>query len=346
MARNIKIALPNYGKQEVGFINILGVFAKNAGRATPIAYNTDGDKRQNIIALLNYVEATDPFVIHDKQGLGFLNISTTEQGIDVFKQEIDKDGNALTSLELVAKNLRSYKFRDYNVSNHRNYRYFIYLSPTEQSPTEQSPTEQSPTEQKDKKIIYKTSFDIYTDWQQWSITELHPTDESMKTFTANPEDVWLFNLNIDSGAQAQNVSFNEVQTLGVYPRISQGKGNYVSGSVSCLLGSDVISVGEALKRVLSLSDAGYLEMRKYSSSITSNQRVDMLKAWRKLVASKNPKLLKDREGQSFLVSLSNSTNKPMDAARLQPNTINFNWTQIGTLDGVTIVGTFDDNLSI
>ena len=330
MARNIKIALPNYKGQSVGFINILGVFAKNAGRATPIAYNTDGDKRQNIIALLNYVEATDPFVIHDTQGLGVLNISSKEQGIDVFKQEIDKDGNTLTSLELVAKNLRSYKFRDYNVSNHRNYRYFIYLSPTEQPPTEQ----------KDKNIIYKTSFDIYTDWQQWSITELHPTDESMKTFTANPEDVWLFNLNIDSGAQAQNVSFNEVQTLGVYPRISQGKGNYVSGSVSCLLGSDVISVGEALKRGLSLSDAGYLEMRKYSSSITSNQRVDMLKAWRKLVASKNPKLLKDREGQSFLVSLSNSTNKPMDAARLQPNTINFNWTQIGTLDGVTIVGTF------
>ena len=331
MARNIKIALPNYyGKQNVGFINILGVFAKNAGRATLIEYDADGDQRQNIIALLNYVEANKPFVIHDKQGLGFLNISTTEQGIDVFKQEIDKDGNALTSLELVAKNLRSYKFRDYNVSNHRHYRYFIYLSPTEQPPTEQ----------KDKKIIYKTSFDIYTDWQQWSITELHPTDESMKTFTANPEDVWLFNLNIDSGAQAQNVSFNEVQTLGVYPRISQGKGNYVSGSVSCLLGSDVISVGEALKRGLSLSDAGYLEMRKYSSSITSNQRVDMLKAWRKLVASKNPKLLKDREGQSFLVSLSNSTNKPMDAARLQPNTINFNWTQIGTLDGVTIVGAF------
>ena len=340
MARNIKIALPNYGKQKVGFINILGVFAKNAGTATPIEYNTYRDQRQNIIALLNYVEATDPFVIHNKQGLGFLNISTTEQGIDVFKQEIDKDGNALTSLELVAKNLRSYKFRDYNVSNHRHYRYFIYLSPTEQPPTEQPPTEQPPTEQKDKKIIYKTSFDIYTDWQQWRITELHPTDESMKTFTANPEDVWLFNLNIDSGAQAQNVSFNEVQTLGVYPRISQGKGNYVSGSVSCLLGSDVISVGEALKRGLSLSDAGYLEMRKYSSSITSNQRVDMLKAWRKLVASKNPKLLKDREGQSFLVSLSNSTNKPMDAARLQPNTINFNWTQIGTLDGVTIVGAF------
>ena len=91
MARNIKIALPNYKGQSVGFINILGVFAKNAGRATPIAYNTDGDQRQNIIALLNYVEATDPFVIHDTQGLGVLNISSKEQGIDVFKQEIDKD---------------------------------------------------------------------------------------------------------------------------------------------------------------------------------------------------------------------------------------------------------------
>ena len=54
--------------------------------------------------------------------------------------------------------------------------------------------------------------------------------------------------------------------------------------------------------------------------------------------SSNPKLLKDRAGQSFLVTISNSTNKPMDAVYRQPNTISFTWTQIGTTEDVEIVG--------
>lgn len=326
MVRNIKIGIPNT-KQDFKFINLIDTVEVGGGsKVEKIGYDSD-KAREVAVALLNYIDVTEPIVISRNQGLGILKAGDKNQALDVFKQEIDKDGNPLTALEPVAKELQNYHFRDYNISNHRRYRYFIYLSQKNSLEDEQG-----------NRVIYKTSFNAMTNWQEWSITELHPKDGSMKIFTVSPEDVWLFNLNISTGEQSQNITRNEVQTLGAYPRISQGKSNYIKGSVSCLLGKDVISLGEALKNGFDVTQGGYVEMRKYIDSITSNQRVDMLKAWRKLVMSSNPKLLKDREGQIFLVTLTDSNNKPMDNVRFQPNTISFNWTQIGSLDGVTIVG--------
>ena len=326
MVRNIKIGIPN-NKQEFNFINIIDKAEQGNGSVVgKIDYNSDKAK-EVAVALINYVAATTPISIEPNQGLGILKAGSKNQSLDIFKQEIDADGNPLTTLEPVAKELQNYSFKDYNISNHRRYKYFIYLSQKDPVKNDENQV-----------VIYKTDFTVSTNWQEWSITELHPVDNTMNSFTASPEDVWLFNLNISTGEQSQNITRNEVQTLGAYPRISQGKANYIKGNVSCLLGKDVISLGEALKNGFDVEHGGYIEMRKYINSITSNQRVDMLKAWRKLVMSSNPKLLKDREGQSFLVTLSNSTNKPMDSVKFQPNTISFNWTQIGTLDGVTIVG--------
>lgn len=327
MIRNIKIGIPN-SAQGFKFINVTDNFSPNeAGKESTLISYDDEANRESAVALINYVAATTPIVIAPNQGLGILKAGSKNQSLDIFKQEIDADGNPLTTLEPVAKELQNYSFKDYNISNHRRYKYFIYLSQKDPVKNDENQV-----------VIYKTDFTVSTNWQEWSITELHPVDNTMKSFTASPEDVWLFNLNISTGEQSQNITRNEVQTLGAYPRISQGKANYIKGNVSCLLGKDVISLGEALKNGFDVEHGGYIEMRKYINSITSNQRVDMLKAWRKLVMSSNPKLLKDREGQSFLVTISNSTNKPMDSVKFQPNTISFSWTQIGTLDGVTIVG--------
>ena len=327
MIRNIKIGIPN-SAQGFKFINVTDNFSPNeAGKESTLISYDDEANRESAVALINYVGAATPIAIEPNQGLGILKAGSKNQSLDIFKQEIDADGNPLTTLEPVAKELQNYSFKDYNISNHRRYKYFIYLSQKDPVKNDENQV-----------VIYKTDFTVSTNWQEWSITELHPVDNTMKSFTASPEDVWLFNLNISTGEQSQNITRNEVQTLGAYPRISQGKANYIKGNVSCLLGKDVISLGEALKNGFDVEHGGYIEMRKYINSITSNQRVDMLKAWRKLVMSSNPKLLKDREGQSFLVTISNSTNKPMDSVKFQPNTISFSWTQIGTLDGVTIVG--------
>lgn len=299
--------------QTIGFINILNGSKVTEGKPEEISYENE---TINNVVLLNYTGDE----LDRKFGKAYMTGSETSP-VDVFKQEISIDSNGkvipITSLSLVGKNVSNYHFSDYNISNGRHYRYKIYLSQNSSS-----------AENKKQKIPYIAA-DLKTCWQMWSITELHPTDNTGTSFTASKDDVWLFNLNLSSGEQQQNISRNEQQTLGTFPKYSQGMSNYVSGSLSCLLGVDVFPA------------RGYVEERRYSSNITSNQRVDMLNQWRKIVYSKNPKLLKDREGQKFLITITSATNSLMDAVRNQPNTINFSWTQLGSADDVTIIGTFD-----
>ena len=64
----------------------------------------------------------------------------------------------------------------------------------------------------------------------------------------------------------------------------------------------------------------------------------MLQEWRKIVASKNPKLIKDRKGQAFIAQVTSGSNKPTDHIGYQPDKINFSWTQIASLDDTIITG--------
>ena len=260
----IKIPYANY-KENEGLI-LLNYTVKNTHSTTP------GDEEQKEIRSERERGMAIPW-------------AGSDYTVDIFKQETDRAYNRadetlpqpITSLQLVGKNLSKYSFTDYNISNNRNYRYKIYLSKSGET------SDDSTGEIGEKKTIGALEVYTSTKWHQWSITELHPKDNTYKNFEASPEDVWLFNLNVETGEQTQNILRNEQQTLGRYPKFSQGKLNYVSGSVSCLLGSDVFPMSYFIKNGITPLDGGYLEFRKYASNVTSNQRVDMLRDWRKLV---------------------------------------------------------------
>lgn len=333
----IKVSKPNkdmpeftsFVGQKVGFINVLSDNGQAAG--TPVSKPEkvlyDAEDIDSVICLIDYYHwstANRTYTI--EQGYAPSRSSSVDSASSVFKQEIDDDGNALTRFYPVDTEIVNFKFRDFNVSNNRRYRYVLYPFDMFGDATSSSI----------EKAVTETP--IITNWQGWSITELHPVSGNAKKFTASADDVWVFNLNVDTGEQSQNISRQEQQTLGQFNRYSQGKLNYISGSVNCLLGSDVLPASYIIKNGKTINEGGYQEIRKTDKTPTSNERVDMLLAWRKLVMSSNPKLLKDRAGQSFLVTISNSTNKPMDAVYRQPNTISFTWTQIGTTEDVEIVG--------
>ena len=309
--------------QTVRYVNIFNG-DKIPTTSLPMAY--DATDKSKAVVLLNYKKLTNSETgkteIKEEEGYSTVRGSDTLT-LDVFKQEIDRipakgepEPEALTSLELVAQGLQQYHFKDYNVSNGRKYRYVIYPGQTDAN-----------------KEVQKLTADVPVNWDYWSLTELTPIDGSWKNFTASSDNVWLFNLNVETGEQAQNIARNEQQTLSTYSRFSQGKMNYVSGSVSCLLGRDVIPAYLAK----SADEAGYQEKLWNDRVLSSNQKVDMLLAWRKFVFSSNPKLLKDRFGQSFIVTLTQSSNKPMDNVRRQPNTISFSWTEVASLKDVTII---------
>lgn len=245
------------------------------------------------------------------------------------KQEItDFDYTPLTKLMPVDTGINTVFINDYNVGNNRIYRYVLY-------PLTAATSEEF--------VKSRYSF-VFVNWSGWSITELHKSKEDPYLYLVeSPNDTWIFNLNVDIGEYTQNIVRNEQQTLGQFNRYSDGRTNYVSGSVNCLLGRDVLpaSYEQINKYSTTLSDGtysshttvvntgGYAEGRtNISGNETSNTWADMMIAWRKFVKSPNPKLLRDRSGQIFIVTINSSSNSLLPSAGRQPNQISFTWTQI------------------
>ena len=317
----VKNPVIKHRNQTVHYLNIFN--GETAPIKLPMPYSTE-DKTSAVV-LLNYEKyPKDSENLEIKESEGYTTVRGSDSLVlDVFKQEVDKiptstneDVQTLTNLEPVAENLEEYHFKDYNTSNGRKYRYVIYPGQSDVN-------------------VEKIEKYVAVNWDYWSITELEPVDGNWKKFTASSDNVWLFNLNVETGEQTQNITRTEQQTLGTYLRYSQGQANYVSGQVSCLLGRDVVPANLAK----SYEESGYQEKLWNDRILSSNQKVDMLLAWRKFVFSGNPKLLKDRFGQSFIVTITQSSNTPMDTVKRQPNTISFSWTEIASLKEVTILET-------
>lgn len=328
--------------QKVHFFNMIEGYKLTESVPEELAYNRNSD---NTIALLNYRAFTEGSLqISEQQGWGALkgvDSSVAGLAVTIFRQEIGFDERGeevpLTIFRPVDTYVTRFHIRDYNVANNRYYKYIIYPS-------------------NENKPLTAVSATVLTGWSGWSITELHPVDSSMKRFSVTSDDVWLFNANVETGEQVQNIAISQQQTLGTFARYSQAPQNYISSSVSCLLG-DVLPASYVRKKTAynvknektglyeTRADfrlqqvGGYKETAGTKIAISSNDKVDMLMAWRKILASGNPKLLKDRKGQSFLVMLMENSNKPMDNVASQADTISFSWVQIGTLDDVQIVDT-------
>lgn len=325
--------------QRVHFINI--VEGQNVATTTPKQLLYKEAAAEEAIALFDYVSypffEKDPNVVDswggtptishgDVKQYGYAAIrQSNDMIVSIYRQEIGIDAYGkeveLSNPVPVTTGLTQFHVKDYNVTNNRWYKYMIYPY------------------SKDA-VLYSREATVKTKWWGWSITELHPVDGEMKRFTCTSSDVWVFDLNVETGDQTQNIVVSEQQTLGTYPRFAIARQNYISGNVSCLLGQMLPANYVINKQTERLeNEGGYREQLPFSASISSNDRVDMLKAWRKVVHSGNPKLLKDRKGQSFLIVINESSNKPQDSIQNQPDVISFTWTEIGSADGIRVIDT-------
>lgn len=174
----------------------------------------------------------------------------------------------------------------------------------------------------------------------WSLTGLTETASSVegtptikKTYVADINNIWLFKFGLDTGSETQNLARSEIQTLGQFPRYSQGLLNAASGNISCYLGSEVIPFDPC---------EGYSErlwpaIGDPNATQSTNQGVAMLKAWKAFAYSKGPKLLKDMKGQSWIVQMESPTCTTNNYIVGHPTQISFSWKQIASVDGATII---------
>ena len=121
---------------------------------------------------------------------------------------------------------------------------------------------------------------------------------------------------------------NEINTLGQFNRYGHGLRNTLSGSVSCYLGSEIVP----------LSKIGYIERMPYARNqpISTNDANTMLLLWRQFAYSKNPKLLRNLKGESWIVQITESSNTTNNFIHNYPDTINFSWKQIEKTDTAII----------
>lgn len=249
-------------------------------------------------------------------------------------------------------------FYDFNVRNDRSYQYIIYPGEAPWAPGQTEGETPQTFANFNGKLCHLFSFydtlqhyilprggvqyadsngsPVAVHWPYWSIVELTPESLDVDApivkakYKVNPEKIWLFKYSFDSGQQTQTFSKDEFQSMGQYPQFGYGATNYSSGSVSALLGQEIVPA----------SKNRYVERLAKSriSPLSTNERAEMLKAWYDFCSSPNPKLLRDIKGQSWIVQVTSNTTTPQNFVYQQPETISFQWKQIGSTQGAIIYG--------
>lgn len=187
---------------------------------------------------------------------------------------------------------------DYGVTNNKTYKYYIF--------------------KEDESAISEAvvSNDVSTCWWDWSLIDIIPsTSEKGLYYTTG--DIWKFNLNISSAAKTQTLNNTTYNNLTRFPKVSSGKLNYSTGSLTCLLG-DV--------------------QRTTNSLVEYIEPSTMLDEWNEFCADGNIKLLKDRKGNAMLVMVTGTSSQTDDVTREQTNTITFSWVEVEDIDNITIIG--------
>lgn len=323
---------------------------------------------RSIIGLFNFenVESNGK-IITTAAAQGISNDDQSLYSISIYKKEIWYNRETGKPMEqdvwtpVVLENA-SGTIRDFNIGNNRYYKYVFRLVENKIGGN----------------VEYQSGIivPIKTNWQGWSITELHETDDP-KVFTAAPKDVWKFKYNISNGAQTQNVAKTQQETLSRYPIFSHGVKNAIGGSVTCLLGREMINADYTNKEWVYEQDpntsepnfiwrenngpfenlGGYRErlgrVQNFCSTnpdylsasvlgfrnLTSNEEVDMLDKWRGVCYSGNPKLLKDQKGQTFIIQITDPSNTTNESWEKMPEEISFSWIEIADAKDCRIIQT-------
>lgn len=203
----------------------------------------------------------------------------------------NKDGNRLYFVKSVDVSTTS--IIDYNISNKITYQYYVF-------PITSSTVGGS---------MY--SDEIIPCWWNWSLTGLLPTTTD-GLYYADTDNIWIFKGNISSGSITQNIDKTIYQGFTKYPKISVGNRNYVSGTLTCLIGSMV--------------NASY-----------STETLARFKNFLSFIKSEGKKMLKDPKGNVYLVDTTENTFSIEDVISDQPVSASFNWAEIGDLSEFSII---------
>lgn len=184
-----------------------------------------------------------------------------------------------------------------------------------------------------KRLFANEEKPVYVQWDAWSLAELDEVDPTTlvkdpnircpfvkSAYKVDLDKIWLFRYDAEPGSQSINITKGEITTLGKYTKFSTGALNAESGEMTAWLGSEVVPGYRN----------GYIERRRSTiwAPVATNEAAAMLAAFRAMVVSDKPKLLRDRKGRSWIVQVSGGSTSTMDNIVGTPSKISFSWKEI------------------
>lgn len=201
------------------------------------------------------------------------------------------------SLTFVAKIPASqYKIIDFNVLNGNEYQYTIFAE----------------TENYISAPLEQLGF-VKASWWNWSLVGLQESDTD-GLYYADSENIWLFDTMLTSNGFDQNIDKYIMENFTQFPKISSGKKNYLSSSLTAFLSNVDLETG------------------KYVDTVEQyNRFVDF-------IAQPTPKLLRDRKGNGWVVSTTGNSMQYIDESTEQITKVSFNFVQLNDINSVNVIG--------
>lgn len=271
-----------YGNSIVDYVWIKNYVAEQSeiGTVSAYTYSPQWDDTTLMLAPFN----------SDINGGNVVGLSDNVIAWQIYKRK--PDDSVFTFVAKVPA--AQYKVSDFNVLNNDEYQYTIFAE------TENYIS--APLEQKD---FVKAS------WWNWSIVGLNDSGTN-GLYYADSDNIWLFDTMLTSSGFDQNIDKYIVENFTQFPKISSGKKNYLSSSITAFLNN--------------IKDGRYVDtVEQY------NRFVDF-------IAQPTPKLLRDRKGNGWVVSTMGNNMRYIDESVEQITQVSFNFVQLNDIQSVNVIG--------
>jgi hypothetical protein len=157
---------------------------------------------------------------------------------------------------------------------------------------------------------------VYVEWYGWSFTSIGQISENNYI----PIEQWIFNLNLSTDGYKHNTNKVYHQGFSAYPKVSVGLTDYITTTLSCLIG-DLESY--TINNVFS----------KYSYK---NDTIDKITSWKQFSNSNELIMVKDLKGNVFIGSIDGNSFTFEDVGDEILTNLSFSITQINSMENFKV----------
>lgn len=178
---------------------------------------------------------------------------------------------------------------------------------------------------------------LYVRFDEWCVNPMQLTEGTTSTYSS--DTTWKFGLNLEAQDLTQNILKTKFEGLSRYPKFSVQKRNYISGGLTTYL-TTMQENKVYNNKVIVNNFAEYSPYR--NNKYIYNEPASMFDDWNTLIASGVEVLIRDLKGHMWRAQIDANSGKIDDYGQVYPTTITWTFTEVGTLDGVSVINQGSD----